>query len=345
MRPARGVVNGLRGRRRPPAQGLILRVAFAQLPGQLGLGQLHTHVKGVGRVVLQLLELGEQGKRILPRRHAIPVKHMDALLRHLHPVAGIPDLRGQFGDLGEVVGERFAVMDGQQRAVYALGQVPFPFRRVHDAPGPVRLPQSRAGVGAHFRRQHMIDVQFRNDAKQRGVNAAGVRLRQLGQVADAHHDVLVGKRPPQGAIAHEGIGEAEVYGLQDAVGDAGPARRAKALDQAAQGRHLAAPLRHQHRHGGAFFSDPGAALLQAQQIIGAGSPAPQQLLFFHGIHADSEARLPQGRHGLLQVRKRGVRQAPQVDHIGAVGLVAGGPGQDRVNADPGRIDDLGENFD
>ena len=62
--------------RRTPAQLLVLRIAFAKLPGDLRSGQLHTQVKSVRRVVLQR-EQRPQRKGIGRTVMASTIEHME----------------------------------------------------------------------------------------------------------------------------------------------------------------------------------------------------------------------------------------------------------------------------
>ncbi len=272
----------------------------------------------MGRVILQQRKLREQRERIAAGVHAVPVIDMDAFLGDLDPVARIADLPGKLPDLVQAVGKGFARMRGKQRRIQSLGQAAVFARGIHQAPRPVRLAHRRTGVRADFGREHAGDVEFRDQAEQQGVDAGGVRLGQLGQVADPHHDVDIGITPAQGAVADDGVGKTEVNGIEDAVGDEFPALRRTGVDGAVQRVEVSVRLRDQHRRGRHLFGDPERAFLKAQQVIGIGPAAAQEFVVFKRIDADPVAFLMQGTDRFLQVREGGVRQAAEVDDIRAV---------------------------
>ena len=86
-------------------------------------------------------------------------------------------------------------------------------------------------------------------------------------------------------------------------------------------------------------------LVEAQQKIGAGLAAAQQLVGVGGIDADLVALLLQRGDGLLEMRERRVRQATEIDHIGAaLGIVLRAL-DDGLDRERGGIDDLGEDLD
>ena len=101
--------------------------------------------------------------------------------------------------------------------------------------------------------------------------------------------------------------------------------------------------RDQHRPRAGLFGDRETALGEAKEIVGAGGAAPPQLVGLGRIDADRESPPLQFSHGLLEMRKRRVRQATEIDHIGSLGAQGFGAGENRFEADLRSIDNFGEN--
>jgi hypothetical protein len=66
-----------------------------------------------------------------------------------------------------------------------------------------------------------------------------------------------------------------------------------------------------------IIGDVEAVFVEAQKKIGPGDGAAAQFVMVEGIDADADARLLQRPHGVFEMRKRRVRQAAKIDHIGA----------------------------
>ena len=101
----------------------------------------------------------------------------------------------------------------------------------------------------------------------------------------------------------------------------------------------------QHRDRGDLVGDVQRLLVQAQQEIGAGLAAAQQLVGIGGIDARLVAVLLQRAHRLLQMRKRRIGQAAEIDDIGAFVRQVLGALQDRLDGQRRGVDDLGEDLD
>ena len=138
-------------------------------------------------------------------------------------------------------------------------------------------------------------------------------------------------------------GEAEVDRVQDTVGDERFILLHEIIYQPVQGGHIGVLFRDQDGNCRGLIGDPGAAFMQAEQVIGARVCAAQQFLVVQGIDADRVTFPVQRLHGLFQVRERGIRQTAYVNHVGAVPLVPCGPGQDFIHADLRSLHDLRKN--
>ena len=74
----------------------------------------------------------------------------------------------------------------------------------------------------------------------------------------------------------------------------------------------------QDGYGGTSIGDVQRVLIEAEQVVGARLAAAQQFVGVGGIDANLVAMLLERPHCLLQMRKRRIRQAAEVDDIGAL---------------------------
>ncbi len=174
-----------------------------------------------------------------------------------------------------------------------------------------------AACCAHLRGEQVGDAKLGDDAHQHCLHAERIGVGQLGEVARAHHDLDFRQPPPQLAVASDRVGEAEMDRVENGVGQVGAAFLLHLLDRAQQRAQAARPGGNQHRSGADLVRDPQGLGFQAQQKIGAGLAPAQQLVLVHRVHADPIAGGVQRAHCLFQVRKRRLRQAAQVYHVGA----------------------------
>ena len=79
------------------------------------------------------------------------------------------------------------------------------------------------------------------------------------------------------------------------------------------------PRRDQDRPRSGLFGDREIVLGEAEQIIGAGRAASTQLVGLGRIDADRQSPRLQFSHRLLEMGEGRVRQATEIDHVGAVG--------------------------
>ena len=102
--------------------------------------------------------------------------------------------------------------------------------------------------------------------------------------------------------------------------------------------------RNQHRSRAGLFGDREIALGEAEEIIRAGGSAATQLVRVGRIDADSQSPRLQFSHRVFEMGERGVRQASEIDDVGALDAQEFGAGENRFEAQLRRIDDLGEDF-
>ena len=146
----------------------------------------------------------------------------------------------------------------------------------------------------------------------------------------------------QALVAAQRGEQAEGDGVEDGVGEEGPAQALHVQDGCVERGLVGRFARDQHRGGGDLVGDPQAVGGQAQQEVGAGAPAAQQLLRIERIHRHHQALGLERADAVFQVREGRRRQAADVDHVGAAGAQLAGAGEHGGDVQARRIDDLGE---
>ena len=99
----------------------------------------------------------------------------------------------------------------------------------------------------------------------------------------------------------------------------------------------------EHGGGAGIARDVERMLGETQQEGGARLGAAPQLVGHGRVDADLEAGGLELAHGILEVRKRRVRQAAEIDHVRAGSPHRHGAGENRIDAQRGGVDDLGKN--
>ena len=100
--------------------------------------------------------------------------------------------------------------------------------------------------------------------------------------------------------------------------------------------------RNQHRSRAGLFGDGEIVLGEAEEIIGAGGSAPTQFVRVGRIDADSQSPRLQFSHRIFEMGEWRIRQAPEIDDVGALGAQEFGASDNRLEAHLRRIDDLSE---
>ena len=131
-------------------------------------------------------------------------------------------------------------------------------------------------------------------------------------------------------------------GIDNRVEDGAEASLLRVFSGAIKRSEIAVLGRNQHRSRAGLFGDREIALGEAEEIIGAGGAAATQFVWVSRIDADSQSPRLQFSHGVLEMGERGIRQAPEIDHVGALDAQEFGARENRLEADLRRIDDLGE---
>ena len=76
--------------------------------------------------------------------------------------------------------------------------------------------------------------------------------------------------------------------------------------------------RNQHRSRARLFGDSEIALGEAEEIIRAGGAAATQFVWVSRIDADGQFPRLQFSHGVLEMGEWRIRQAPEIDDVGAL---------------------------
>jgi hypothetical protein len=327
--------------RASPLQRLILDISLAELPGDLGPRQLDAEIKSVRAVVLDA-EAAEEVERAGGDAMLRAVVDVDPVARDFDAEIGIADLRHRLGDLLGRVGEGTPVAQPHQARVDIDGQTLEARRRMHEPARAIGLANGAAAMRAHLHHQHVVDGELGDDAEEQRVDAGGVGIGELRDVADAHENARSGQPPAQLRVAQDRGGEAEGNGIEDRIEDEGPAAALEPLDGAENRIEVAGLRGDDHRHRRRLLGEGECLLAEAQKEIGAATAAAPQLLGVGGIDADLETRFVQRGDRLFHLRERRCREAAEIDHIGTVGGKAPRFLQDRLDRERRRFDDLGE---
>ena len=263
---------------------------------------------------------------------------------HLHAEVRVAHLRRDLGDLLRACRETGCRACTVISCVaQALGQRPLLARGVHDAARDVGLADGAARMVADLRGQDRGGTQLDADAEQQRVDAAGVGLGQLGQVADAHHDRRRGIALAQPLVAHSDASRPN--GIGSRIGSAKIAAAA-ALHQF--DRLVAARPRRRSRAASAPASRPPRRRSTACPASGSAGSRRRRGRRAAAPRSSIESTLTRkpsalsARTASSRCGERRRRQAAEVDDVGAFGAVMPRARADLVDAQARRIDDLGE---
>ena len=213
---------------------------------------------------------------------------------------------------------------------------------MHDAPGEIGLPDRGARVRTDLRREYGGNVELgRNTEQQRG-HPSGVTVGELGDVAGAHEDRGVGQALAQSPIANDGLGEAEVYGIEYGVDEELAALPGHDLGRAIQRIHVARLLGNQNRHRVSTQPKLQRAFGQTEQVVGTALRAAQQIIGLQGIDTDFETFALERVDRVFHMVERLSRQTTDVDDVRAIAAVAHRSLHDLADGTLRRIDDLGK---
>src|SRR4029077_4741283 len=98
--------------------------------------------------------------------------------------------------------------------------------------------------------------------------------------------------------------------------------------------------RNQHRSCSRFFRARKIALGEAEEIIGAGGSAAAQFFWVSRIDADRQSPRLQFSHCIFEMEEWRIRQAPEIDEVGALGAQQFRASDNRLDAYLRRIDNL-----
>ena len=91
-----------------------------------------------------------------------------------------------------------------------------------------------------------------------------------------------------------------------------------------------------------LFGDREIALGEAEEIIGAGDSAPAEFVRVSRVDADSQSPRLQFSHRIFEMGEWRIRQAPEIDDVGALDAQEFGASDNCLEAQLRRIDDLSE---
>ncbi len=181
-------------------------------------------------------------------------------------------------------------------------------------------------------------------ARSRG-DAGAVGVGKLGEVAGAHQQFDL--RPAAARLdeAADRAGEAEMDRVEHRIGDEGDAGLLGRLDGAPERIEIAGNRRDQHRRHLAVEGQRQRVLVEAEQVVRPCPRADPEFVLAGGIDADGKAFGLQRPHRLAEQRKRRLRQAAEVDDVGAGRGKRVRPRDQCLDRQHRRIDDLGEDPD
>ena len=132
-------------------------------------------------------------------------------------------------------------------------------------------------------------------------------------------------------------------GVQDRIGEIGLLGPVQGIHGAQQGIEIAVAGGNQDRDGIHLLGQMQRLLGQAQHIAGTRLGTAAKLIDIGGIDADSKTCRHQSGGRGFEMGKGCIRQAAEVDDIGAVPPVKGRALEDCFHGEARRLDDLGEN--
>ena len=165
---------------------------------------------------------------------------------------------------------------------------------------------------------------------------------QLGQVAGAHQQFGMRQRAAQFGVARQRGHEPEMDRVEDRIEQRCDAALVCGLGGTQQRRQVTMGCRNEHRRHRSASRDIERVLGQAQQKIRARANRASQFAHIGRIDADRKSRAGELSYRVLEMRKRRVGKAAEVDHIRARLAHRSGTGEDRIDLEFRCIDDFGE---
>ena len=226
-----------------------------------------------------------------------------------------------------VYGRDVLVLDGQQPAVDVLGQRALLQRVVHELGGEDRLADGAARPVDDLGGQHVADAELLAEAEQQRVHAGGVRLGELGQVADAHEHLGVGVAAARLEVAAEARGEARADRHDDRVDEERLAEPAQVRDGRVEAVEVVGRVGDQHRRRAQPLREVAVVAVEAEDVVHARGVGHEDLVGVERVDAEREAAgLEVGDHVRPVVEPVAVEREAEVDDVSAgVAVVARPP--------------------
>src|SRR5579872_2168446 len=325
-----------------PVERFILRVTLAEPPGCLRLGQFRAEIKSV-RGVCPDIQSREKRKGV--SRDVMPraIIDMEAIFGGFDPKIQIFHLGRQFGDFIGRIWKRLSIVQLQQRSRIVSRQAGIFARRIKNSPRNVMLLDGAPRMWTDLYREDIAYAQFGTHAEQHRGHASRIGVCQFGKIARSHEDFRIRQPSAQFDIARQRRRKAEMDGIEDWVQNTGDPEARGAFGELRQGVEIAVLGRDQYRGCARFEGEVEPILLEAQEKIGAGASAAREFVPLGGIDADAKADAFQRLYAVFKMSEGRVRQAPEVDHIGAGGRHRRGLSDDFVDGKRRGVHDLGEN--
>jgi hypothetical protein len=262
------------------------------------------------------------------------------------PDVGVGDGRLQLAQLGLRVGGDVLVLDGEQPAVDVLGQRALLQGVVHELGRQDHLADGAARPVDDLGGQHVADAELLAEAEQQRVDAGGVRLGELGQVADAHEHLGVGVAPADLQVAAEARGEARADRHDDRVDEERLAEPAQVRDGHVEAVEILRRVGDQHRRGAQLLRDVAVVPVEAEDVVHARGVGHEDLVGVERVDAEREPlRLELADHLRSFVEPVAVEREPEVDDVGAGVAVVARRLEDPLALEVRDVVDLGEDPD
>src|SRR6266851_6386530 len=327
-----------------PGQLLVLDVALAELEGDLRLHKLGAKIEGM-RPIGSDLELGIEGEGITRDMVAVAVIDMNPIGGDFDTEICITYCLRRLGDLGRRRRKGLAVAQAGEAGIDADRQLPELLRRMHDAPRAIGFADRRPAMRALAYGEDVGNAEFGDDAEKDGVDAGRIRLRQFGEIADAHQDAGFRPTATQLRIARQRGGESERDGIKDRIEDERTPSPIQRVGGAAQRIEIARLGRDEHRQSAHLGKEVKHGLVEAEHEFRSGASGTPELVAIGGVDADREAGTVQRSDRVLEMVKGRSRQAAEIYDIGAFGSELAGAVKDRLDRKMRCLDNLRENPD
>ena len=176
--------------------------------------------------------------------------------------------------------------------------------------------------------------------------AGGVRLGELGQVADAHEHLGVGVAAARLEVAAEARGEARADRHDDRVDEERLAEPAQVRDGRVEAVEVVGRVGDQHGRRAQPLREVAVVAVEAEDVVHARGVGHEDLVGVERVDAEREAAgLEVGDHLRPVVEPVAVEREAEVDDVGAGVAVVLGRLDDPLAVEVGDVVDLGEDPD